>query len=274
MLSAICCWITRRLPVKPSRPARHRNTLKFQPSLETLESRLVPTVMYQGGGVLPHVEVQALYLGSAWNSNSASVQQVRYLEGYLNSIVNSSYMDMLTNAGYGVYRGSFTPGKIDLTSFNSAYYLTDDMIRNYLEADIHNGALQAPDSNRLYVVFVEPGVAVMDGSGATSKAKFLGFHNAFAGTDAYGNAATIHYAMVDYPGGVVGNTGIPWLAPLNELTQVASHELAEAVTDPNPSSGWDDHQLEFGEVGDIANGRTVWLNGYAVQRIAIRTTRR
>ncbi len=65
-------------------------------------------VTYHGGGVLPHVEVQALYLGSDWSTNSALHNQTGQTEGFLNNIVNSSYMDMLTNAGYGVGRGTST----------------------------------------------------------------------------------------------------------------------------------------------------------------------
>ena len=56
---------------------------------------------------------------------------------------------------------------------------------------------------------------------------------------------------------------------------VTAHELAEAVTDPNigdpfRSNAWYDSAYPDGEgeVGDLANGQTVYLNGYAVQRIA------
>ena len=44
---------------------------RFQPTLECLEDRLVPTVTYHGGTLLPHVEVQGMYLGSDWYNISA-----------------------------------------------------------------------------------------------------------------------------------------------------------------------------------------------------------
>jgi hypothetical protein len=229
------------------------------------------TVTYHGGALLPHVEVQALYYGSDWFNNPAYYKQTGYLEGYLNNIVHGSYMDMLNQAGYGVGRGSFDAGKISLTNVNKSLYLTDGQLRSTLQADISNGILKSPDSNRLYVIFVEDNVAVSAG-GDTSQNDFLGYHSAFAGTDAYGNPADIHYAVIAYPGGSVGNASIPWLSATGQLTEVSSHELAEAVTDPNvgyKTGGWYSGG-NTGEIGDLSNAQTVYLNGYAVQRIADR----
>jgi hypothetical protein len=67
--------------------------------IEGLEDRLVPTVTYQGGALLPHVEVQALYYGSDWATPAYS-QQKAYLDGFLQNVVHGTYMDMLSNAGY------------------------------------------------------------------------------------------------------------------------------------------------------------------------------
>ncbi len=249
---------------KSSRSARFR--------VEALESRQVPTVTFQGGAVLPHVEVQGLYLGSDWLTNAGYYQQTGALEGFLKTIVNSSYFDALTNDGYGVGRGTFSQGVITPVNFNKNVYLTDHSIQAYIESDIENGVLKAPDSNRLYVVFVEDNVAVMDSSGGTSQTNFLGYHTAFAGTDASGQPADIHYAVITYPGGAVGNSAIPGLSTTSSITETASHELAEAATDPNinyKQEGWYDKQLD-GEVGDIVNAQFVFLDGYAVQRISDR----
>src|SRR5207249_983376 len=99
---------------------------------------------------------------------------------------------------------------------------------------------------------------------------FMGYHTAFAGTDSTGRAQVIHYAVVPYPGGSVGNTSLSWLPSFNDLTEVTSRELADAITDPNlgyNTMGWYDDTLH-GEAGDLCNGLTVYLAGYAVQRIA------
>ena len=51
--------------------ASSRPRSRFLPTLERLEDRLVPTVTYHGGTLLPHVEVQGMYLGSDWYNISA-----------------------------------------------------------------------------------------------------------------------------------------------------------------------------------------------------------
>ena len=82
------------------------------PNLECLEERQVMSVTYHGGAVLPNVAVQGIYYGSDWGNNPTSFNQTGALEGFLGNIVNSPYMDMLTNAGYGVGRGHADGGRI------------------------------------------------------------------------------------------------------------------------------------------------------------------
>jgi hypothetical protein len=250
---------SRKFATKPS-PAR--------PRLEALEDRQVPTITYHGGALLPHVEVQALYLGSDWAASPAYLSQANFLEGFLNNIVHSSYMDMLTNAGYGVGRGSFNPGTIALANINKNFFLTDGMIRNELQRDIFYGSLISPDANRLYVVFVEDNVAVMNPEGENSIRDFLGYHTAFAGYDAFGRFADIRYAIIPYHGGWMGNAQVEGLSTVDSMTEAASHEITEAMTDPDVNYkrlGWYDDQLN-GENGDIVNQQYVYLNGYAVQK--------
>ena len=63
------------------------------------------------------------------------------------------------------------------------------------------------------------------------------------------------------------NNQEPWLSAFDSMTVAASHELAEAVTDPDPPNGWGDGP-DNAEAGDLASGSTVYLNGFAVQRIS------
>jgi hypothetical protein len=241
--------LLRKLCARSSRPAARpapKERLRCRPSLEYLEERLVQTVTNHGGALLQNVEVQALYIGSDWNS-SASMQNNRtYLENYLKDIVNSSYMDMLSNAGYEVMRGSFDPGFTDPYPVNKTAGLTDANIRWFIEGDLLFG-LKAPDVNRLYVVFVEDNVAVTNNQGTSStdpKNGMLGYHTAFSAPDWTGyGGKDIRYAVVPFPGGSVKNNQVPGLSTLNSLTLTTSHELAEAVTDPDvayKTKGWYD----------------------------------
>jgi hypothetical protein len=119
------------------------------------------------------------------------------------------------------------------------------------------------------MVYVETGVEVTMGS-ANSKTSFLGYHGAFND-----NGADIHYAVMVYPGTPNPTSGSQGFASdFNQLTSVSSHELAEAVTDPNvnyKTLGWYDFQLN-GEIGDLAEGHGSTITGangtqYVVQDV-------
>jgi hypothetical protein len=118
------------------------------------------------------------------------------------------------------------------------------------------------------VVYVEPGVAILNdhGNNETSIKDFAGYHSAFAGHTAAGYAADIHYAVMAYAGGI--NPVFRGLTPFGSMTLTASHEIAEAATDPNVgyrAPGWYD-DYNNGEIGDI-NRYEALLHGYAVQSI-------
>jgi hypothetical protein len=235
--------------------------------VEQLESRALLTVTYHGGALLPHVEAQAVYLGSDWQNNTSLQPQTGQIDTYLATLVNSPYMDMMTNAGYNVGRGTASTGSVDSLTLNKTTGITDSQIQADIQAMITAGKLQAPDANRLYVVYVEPGVVVHMGSDA-SNTTFLGYHGAFAGKTASGSAIDIHYAVIPYPGAPNFSASSQGFASnFDEMTAVTSHELAEAVTDPNvnyKALGWYDDQLN-GEIGDLAEGNYANLNGYVVQ---------
>jgi len=105
------------------------------------------------------------------------------------------------------------------------------------------------------------------GTDASNKT-FLGYHGAYGGTTAAHQAADIHYAVISYPGApnfTAASQGFS--SNLNELTAVSSHELAEAVTDPNvnyKALSWYDDQYN-GEIGDLAEGYYSTLSGFFVQ---------
>jgi hypothetical protein len=239
----------------------------------------MPAVINYGGALLPNVEVQAMYYGSDWAS-SQYLGEAMQLNRFLSTIVNSSYMDMLTKAGYGVGRGTVAPGDLNAVNLDRTQPLSDDQIQKALDSEITHGRLQWPDANRLYVVFVEDNVVVKQSNGSTSVSDFVGYHgdaNVYynGGLNGISGFFTYHYAVVTYPGGNISNASWGLRSAFDDMTEAASHELAEAVTDPDggyKTRGWYDNNPQFqpgeGEVGDICNAQAVYLNGYAVQRIA------
>jgi len=255
------------------RPASHYKPERSRPQVEGLEERAVPAVQYYGGGVLASVKAQAVYYGSG----AASLQTS--FDSYVNYIVKSPYMDALKTAGYNVGEGSAVTGYADnVPNLSTGTTITDASIEKRLQADIKSGAVQNPDGSNLYIVVVEPNVAVSI-QGSNSVNNFLGYHNAFDGYDAGGNAQTIHYAVITYPGGSIGNAALPSSlakTAFDQLTDVTSHELAEAVTDPNVGLhgkvGWYDYQKN-GEIGDITeNNSNAYVRlgsaNYLVQEVA------
>jgi hypothetical protein len=263
----------------PSRKAGRRT----RPGIELLEDRQVPTVTFGGGSVLTHVEVQALYYGQDWATDPGLAATRGQLDAFLQYTVDSPYMDMLAGAGYHdaagnlVGRGTFTQGRVDPTALNKAVTQTDALINTEVQQQIGNGTLAAQDANRLYVVFVEPNVVVSNSSG-TSTNTFSGYHAGRWWTDGAGRVTSVlNYAVIPYPGGTVGNLKNTSLTDFQSMTEIVTHELAEAVTDPAPGPGWVDaayaaaHPGDGGEIGDIVErlpNRTVFLNGYAVQKMA------
>jgi hypothetical protein len=260
-------WFGRR-----SRRTVQRPRAKFRPQLEALEQRQVPTVLYYGGNLLPQVETQALYYGNEWSSVSADSAQMATLDSFLKDITGGAYLDALRRAGYGVSRGTASAGVLDGALLAPNAVITDASIQERLQADISQGLLSSPDANRLYIVYVEPNVAIDLGAGqGTTQKGILGYHGAFAGHDAAGQAITLRYAVIAYPGGSVGNSRLGTTA-IDQLTAVTSHELAEAVTDPDVTFdqlGWYDPSR--GEVGDVTENNPtsrVRLDGYLVQEVA------
>ncbi len=237
-------------------------------SFERLEEREVFSVTFHGGALLPHVEAQPVFLGSDWQANSSLNSQATSLNQYVNYLVQSPYMDTLGNAGYNVGEGSAAAGVELNLSLNKTTGITDAQIQADLQAGINSSQLAAPDANRLYVVYVEPSVKISLGSD-TSVNSFLGYHGAFAGKTASGTAIDIHYAVMAYPGSPNPSyTSQGFASSFDQLTSVSSHEIAEAVTDPNvnyKALGWYD-DTNNGEIGDLTNVQTT-LNGYLVQEV-------
>jgi hypothetical protein len=244
--------LSRRPKGKKKTPRR----LSVDARLETLEPRELLTVTYNGGALLTNVQAQAVYLGSAWNTNASLQSQTTQTDQFLSTLTSGAYMNMLS--GYNVGTGTDTKGVVDGVNLASNSTLNDSTIQFDLAGLINSGKVQAPNANNLYMVYVEPSIVVKLGS-ASSKTYFLGYHGAFND-----NGTDIHYAVMPYPGSPNPSPGSQGFAStFDELTAVSSHELAEAVTDPNvnyKTLGWYDYQLN-GEIADLANGQTSTISG-------------
>jgi hypothetical protein len=130
--------------------------------------------------------------------------------------------------------------------------VTDAQIQTALQGFIANQIVPATTSNTLYFIFLPPNVvSTLGGSSSCVAGGFCGYHN---------RIGNVYYAVIPFvncAGCVFGG------AFLDTLTEVASHELAEAITDPELNAWWDSSTGE--EVGDICNRQTTRLGGFLVQ---------
>jgi hypothetical protein len=241
--------------------------LTYRPLVGQLEDRQLLAVTYHGGPLIPNVQVESVFLGSIWQQAQAS--QASQLDNYFAWITNSPYMDMLGQ--YGVGRGRFL-GADTVTSVPTGSSIAETQIQGVLSSEIHAGRLAAPSSNSLYVVFLPPTLT----SEFDQQHRYVGHHAQF--TDPV-SGQLITYAVIpdqataDLPKGALPGS----LTPYQQQTWVSSHELAEAVTDPNVGGGWWDSDVTSpthnDEIGDIppdtlpAGQVGAVLNNYVVQKI-------
>lgn len=210
-----------------------------------------PQLTYRGGPLLSAVEVFTVFWGAAWQDAQAPAMD--RLREFFQYIVTSPLLDQLAEysvTGAAIGHGSVV-GSAAITESEPPATASDAAIQAQLSAWIADGTIAKPTSNRLYFVYLPPGV-VADLGGQQSCSSFCGYHNS-AGSGLF-------YAVMPFPDcdGCRGGSPV-----LDALTSTSSHELCEAITDPIPGRGWYDDAN--GEIGDICAWRTRSLDGWTVQ---------
>jgi hypothetical protein len=188
--------VSRRRPRVLVKGKRHGQRLGAG-AFEQLERREVFTMTYHSGAVIREVEAQPVFLGSGWDTSSTLANEAIALDGFMHYAVQSPYMDMLTDAGYGVGQGTAVSKAVIDTTLPAT--VTDVQIRSLLQQAIDLKLVAQPTQNRLYVIYMPTGVTVND-NGATSQTTFLGYHGAFAGKDVSGVPFDLRYVVVPHPG--------------------------------------------------------------------------
>ena len=223
-----------------------------RPEAERVAAAVAPQLTYRGGPLLTAVEVFTVFWGAEWNQAPQSALRTN-LNLFFDFILTSALIDQLgeynvsgKNIGHGARTGTAT-----LTSPAPTPTVQDSAIQQFLQQEIANKNLPAPNANSLYFFFLPPGVQVLQG-GSASCQDFCGYHDS--------TSDNIFYAVMPYPG-CSGCTG--GLTVADALTSTSSHELCEAITDPIPGQGWYDDNN--GEIGDICAWKTRVLGGYTIQ---------
>jgi hypothetical protein len=240
-----------------------------------------PNFTYQGGPVISNPNVYTSYWGPAWEDPEHQ-ELTKYLDQFVQDLLKSEYMNVLSQ--YGVGSGAGKAGMFVKNSMDPDVKgdLADVNIHARIQHLIDTGKLPEPGSSAdvVALIFLDDGVRINDTNlgivmcEPTSDTAF-GYHYFFT-TSAGGR---FYYAVI--PG--LSDDCLKKSCPNNDkecslklgtkveerLTQVASHEFAEMVTDPEINA-WRDSG-NGAEIGDICNGESEKITGsrqpWTVQRI-------
>ena len=189
---------------------------------------------YWGGHVIQHVHIVGVRYGDP--NTSTFLPQLSgaapSVETFLTGLPQSSYFDMLSEYGAGgelIGRGSFE-GMHTITPATDPHTIDDTQIQTELDAQVGAHALPTNDANTLYVLFFPEGQRITLGADSSFNA-FCAYH---------GTTATDHlrYVVMPYRASDTDTTpGVMYSCGrspgMGNFTSVLSHEVSEAVTDPD-----------------------------------------
>ena len=236
-------------PVTPD-PASSTGEVKAHPS-------------YLGGPILQNAGVVLVY----WNTNVGYKSE---LESFYRVITRSVFFSSLAEYGTTNPKQTIGPGTF-LASATAAGPPQSNLVHNAdvqreLSRLISTGAVPSRDPDTVYMIHFPADVSIEFDQGI-SCVDFCAYHSTFQR-----NGANVYYAVIpDMSGRCAGACGPS--SPLGNTTAVASHELAESVTDPavglaaeyGPPLGWFDR--DAGEIADICNGQRAMVGGFTVQPV-------
>jgi hypothetical protein len=238
--------------------------------------------VWNGGPVITCPLIYATFWGTHWADAAHQAQAARLVQ-FLKDLVNSTWMNIMSQYGAGSGKGS---GLFVQESYvaNCPATLTDAAIHTVIQGAINSGAIPEPPANNtshVIMIYLDESVAVKDpGFGVTmcepGGDNAFGYHYDFVTTK--GN--NCYYAVIPALDDTCIKNTCPGGCSLNlsetqeqRRTQVSSHEFAEMITDPKFPTGW--YGPSSDENGDICNGETTTItvgsNTWNVQKIYSKT---
>ncbi len=248
---------------------RHSQPVRTQAGTAGTACQDTPKLGYSNGPLIQHVKVVDVFYSPGFKYKAM-------LESYYAAITQSAYFDWLTeynapNGSFKISRGSFLLSFED-TNANPTTVKTVNP-ETYLKGLLAANKLPKPDDDTIYMMYFPSGVDPTDGSGPSciNNGNYCAYHASY--TDAGGQL--VRYGVM--PDMEAGSCAMGCGPPgFDSFTDVSSHELIEAVTDPDNGTGWYDVGVgandpnNCGEIGDICatggTGETGTVNGYVVQK--------
>jgi hypothetical protein len=182
-------------------------------------------------------KISAINYGSNVNPSLAAHES----EFYNDLVLSGGYLDLLNEYGVGTENfGAQFAGVATINPQNGGPVLQDQDIQNEITRDIQNNWVPYPGDHNIYVVQLPPGMNILDASGNVQCA-YHSHYNYQTGTFSYQDVA---YAIIS-DWSVCFGSGGPYtpngplsasptqLGLVNDMTVVITHEIIEAMTDPD-----------------------------------------
>ena len=212
-----------------------------------------------GGPIISDAGFFAIYWNSAVaNSNRTSLGYTaisKQLTAFVNSFPNNSNYsgsatddyEIVQQYGSGVaIANTLTNSGLLIDNRKTQKSISDSSVRSYLVGLFDSGRV-IPNGNTIYGIYFPPGMKVsLQGGGSCTS--FCGYHGYFS----YGGVP-IKYASFPYLD--CRACSLSGLTVADMLTIVTSHEIREAVTDPQLNAWYD-------SVGYEADDKCAWHNLY------------
>ncbi len=201
---------------------------------------ITPAITYHNGPLINTPTIYYIFYGNWAQSNgSDNAQGVQILNDFGHAIGGSPYFNInqsYSTSSYSV-SGNVTYGGSTTDAYSQGTRLRDASVLTIVSNALKSGRLPY-NANGVY--FVLTSSDVNETSGFCTK--YCGWHT--SGNTTYGkvrysfvgNANRCLNACAAQTVGPNGNAGV------DGMISVVAHELEEATTDPDPSSGWVDSQ--------------------------------
>ena len=224
---------------------------------QSLSSNIFGSFTHQGGDIMPNPKLYNIFLGQYKSS------VITQLNAFTIDLVKSSIADVLKQ--YGFVSGSVIGSAILETKVNNVSYriLNEPILQLIIQEAIDKQKIPAPAKDILYMIYLSDEISFDDPDldvrccGSNNNTAF-GFHHYFK---AKSGEPVIYALTPSLSVNCIANTctSSPSCAmsttkqtQLERITQVASHEFAEAVTNPTGGGWYDTKSGE--EIADVCNG--------------------
>jgi hypothetical protein len=181
---------------------------------------------FHGGKVLRSPDVVPVYVGRYWKTAPGLADRT-HNDAAMAALVRDPGQTGIWRQ-YGGGPGSTSPSRT-LPDVNRATFTKED-VEALVKAQVRSGVLDARDPERIFTLVLPPGAMLRDGD-VSSKNGLGGFHGNVTAPDGH----PVYYAVVAYSQRTGSSlNGIDFTArPMDNVSICESHEIAEAVTDPD-----------------------------------------